>query len=159
MNNSRAAPVYVPHSIEAEQALLGAILVNPEAFDRAEPYVSSADFFEPIHAHLFERFAAARKDGSAITIHLAVAWLEIVTRTLKLGDQHFVVSQTELFRPRRGGLRRLHIRVDVQKANVRQVLGTAILIVHLAANVLEGVSPGLAQADDHCGLQDAIGQL
>jgi hypothetical protein len=75
MNNSNATAVYVPHSIEAEQALLGAILVNSEAFERAEPHVSSADFFEPIHAHLFERFAAARKDGSAITIHLAVAWL------------------------------------------------------------------------------------
>jgi len=68
-------PAYVPHSIEAEQALLGAILVNSAAFDSAEPCVSAANFYEPVHAHLFERFATARREGSAITYTLAGAWL------------------------------------------------------------------------------------
>ena len=76
MSNSSANPhVYAPHSIEVEQALLGAILVNPEAFDRAEAFVSASDFFEPIHSHLFERFGDARREGSAITYTLAGAWL------------------------------------------------------------------------------------
>jgi replicative DNA helicase len=64
-----------PHSIEAEQALLGAILNCSAAFDSAEPHVAAADFSEPCHGHLFERFAAARREGSAITPILAALWL------------------------------------------------------------------------------------
>ena len=43
----------LPHSIEAEQALLGAILLNPDALDVVDGKVSAADFFEPFHAALY----------------------------------------------------------------------------------------------------------
>ena len=38
-----------PHNIEAEQALLGAILVNNEAFYRVSDFLEPQHFFEPIH--------------------------------------------------------------------------------------------------------------
>jgi replicative DNA helicase len=43
-----------PHNIEAEQALLGAILVNNEAFYRASDFLEPKHFFEPIHHRIFE---------------------------------------------------------------------------------------------------------
>ena len=45
------APLYrsAPHNIEAEQALLGAILVNNEAFYRVSDFLEPVHFFEPIH--------------------------------------------------------------------------------------------------------------
>ena len=43
-----------PHNIEAEQALLGAILVNNEAFYRVSDFLEAAHFFEPIHAQIFD---------------------------------------------------------------------------------------------------------
>lgn len=43
-----------PHNIEAEQALLGAILVNNEAFYRVSDFLEAADLFEPIHAQIFD---------------------------------------------------------------------------------------------------------
>src|SRR6266576_598164 len=44
-------PVFraAPHNIEAEQALLGAILVNNEAFYRVSDFLEPKHFFEPIH--------------------------------------------------------------------------------------------------------------
>ena len=44
-------PVFraAPHNIEAEQALLGAILVNNEAFYRVSDFLEPQHFFEPIH--------------------------------------------------------------------------------------------------------------
>ena len=43
-----------PHNIEAEQALLGAILVNNEAYHRVSEFLRAEHFFEPVHARLFE---------------------------------------------------------------------------------------------------------
>jgi replicative DNA helicase len=43
-----------PHNIEAEQALLGAILVNNEAFYRVSDFLEPQHFFEPIHQKFYE---------------------------------------------------------------------------------------------------------
>ncbi len=49
-------PVFraAPHNIEAEQALLGAILVNNEAFYRVSDFLEPEHFFEPIHQKIYE---------------------------------------------------------------------------------------------------------
>src|SRR5215472_8747858 len=51
-----AAPAYrtAPHNIEAEQALLGAILVNNEAFYRVSDFLEPHHFFEPVHMGIYE---------------------------------------------------------------------------------------------------------
>jgi len=43
-----------PHNIEAEQALLGAILVNNEAHDRVSSFLEVDHFFEPLHGRIFQ---------------------------------------------------------------------------------------------------------
>jgi replicative DNA helicase len=43
-----------PHNIEAEQALLGAILVNNEAFYRVSDFLEPKHFFEPIHQNIYQ---------------------------------------------------------------------------------------------------------
>ncbi|ODT18586.1 MAG: replicative DNA helicase [Kaistia sp. SCN 65-12] len=46
-----------PHNIEAEQALLGAILVNNEAFYRVSDFLEPGHFFEPVHKQIYEIIA------------------------------------------------------------------------------------------------------
>src|SRR3569832_666905 len=43
-----------PHNIEAEQSLLGAILVNNAAFYRVSDFLEAKHFFEPLHQTIFE---------------------------------------------------------------------------------------------------------
>jgi replicative DNA helicase len=43
-----------PHNIEAEQALLGAILINNEAFHRVSDFLEPRHFYEPIHQRIFQ---------------------------------------------------------------------------------------------------------
>ncbi|MCX5511992.1 replicative DNA helicase [Kaistia algarum] len=43
-----------PHNIEAEQALLGAVLVNNEAFYRVSDFLEPTHFFEPVHQQIYE---------------------------------------------------------------------------------------------------------
>lgn len=48
----------MPHSIEAEQQLLGAILTNNDIFDRVAAIIGPKHFYDPVHARIFETAAA-----------------------------------------------------------------------------------------------------
>ena len=52
----QSAPAYraAPHNIEAEQALLGAVLVNNEALYRVSDFLEPHHFFEPIHRQIYD---------------------------------------------------------------------------------------------------------
>jgi replicative DNA helicase len=60
-----ATPLYrtAPHNIEAEQALLGAILVNNEALYRVSDFLEPHHFFEPVHRNLYEIAASLIRVG------------------------------------------------------------------------------------------------
>lgn len=52
-----------PHNSDAEQALLGAILVNNEACDRVTGFLEPDHFFEPVHGRIFEAAAKLIRAG------------------------------------------------------------------------------------------------
>ena len=43
-----------PNNIEAEQALLGAVLINNDAFYRVSDFLKASHFYEPLHRKIFE---------------------------------------------------------------------------------------------------------
>jgi len=43
-----------PHNLEAEQALLGALMINNDAYDRVSDFLKSEHFYEPLHAKIYE---------------------------------------------------------------------------------------------------------
>ncbi|MEP4248603.1 replicative DNA helicase [Tateyamaria sp.] len=44
----------MPHSTEAEQQLLGAILTNNDIYDRVAAIIGPSHFYDPVHARIFE---------------------------------------------------------------------------------------------------------
>ena len=56
-----------PHNIEAEQALLGAILVNNDAFYRVSDFLEPKHFFEPIHQTIYETGGSLIRMGKIAT--------------------------------------------------------------------------------------------
>ena len=62
-------PAYrsAPHNIEAEQALLGAILVNNDAFYRVSDFLEPKHFFEPIHHTIYETSGSLIRMGKVAT--------------------------------------------------------------------------------------------
>ena len=66
----------VPHSIEAEQQLLGALLTNNDLYDRISSVINSHHFYDPVHARIFE-IASARittnKLASPVTLKAFLA--------------------------------------------------------------------------------------
>lgn len=55
----------LPHSVEAEQQLLGAILTNNDVYDRIASIITSAHFYDPVHTRIYE-IAAARISKNAL---------------------------------------------------------------------------------------------
>lgn len=64
-----AKPDYrqAPHNIEAEQALLGAVLVNNEAFYRVSDFLEPRHFFEPVHQKIYEVTSGLIRAGKIAT--------------------------------------------------------------------------------------------
>ena len=70
---AEATPLFrsAPHNVEVEQALLGAILVNNEAYYRVSDFLKPEHFFEPLHQKIFKDIAAlVRVSKSATPITL-----------------------------------------------------------------------------------------
>ncbi len=64
-------PATVRWNMEAEQALLGAILINNDAFGAAMKHVRATDFFEPLHARIYEeagRLITSGRKATPITL-------------------------------------------------------------------------------------------
>jgi replicative DNA helicase len=63
------APIYriAPHNIEAEQALLGAILVNNDAFYRVSDFLEPKHFLEAIHQTIYETAGSLIRMGKVAT--------------------------------------------------------------------------------------------
>ncbi|MGB5558414.1 MAG: replicative DNA helicase [Paracoccaceae bacterium] len=55
----------LPHNIEAEQQLLGAILTNNDIYDRIASIIGPQHFYEPVHARIYE-VAQARISKNAL---------------------------------------------------------------------------------------------
>ncbi|HBS49641.1 MAG TPA: replicative DNA helicase [Rhodobacteraceae bacterium] len=55
----------MPHSIEAEQQLLGALLTNNEIYDRVADIIGPQHFYDPVHARIYE-IATARIAKNAL---------------------------------------------------------------------------------------------
>lgn len=56
-----------PQNIEAEQALLGAILVNNEAFYRVSDFLEARHFFDPLHQKIYETTGTLIRSGKIAT--------------------------------------------------------------------------------------------
>ena len=54
-----------PHNIEAEQGLLGALLLNNDVFDKIESVVLPHHFYDPVHGRIFQ-IAARRIQKNAL---------------------------------------------------------------------------------------------
>lgn len=57
-----------PQNIEAEQAIIGAVLLDPEAWDQVSDVIISEDFFRPAHQKIYESIADLHKRGMQVDL-------------------------------------------------------------------------------------------
>ncbi len=69
----------LPHNIELEQALLGALLISNASYDRVSTLVTPADFYEPLHGRLFEAIGDLAAKNSPATPLALMPFFEVET--------------------------------------------------------------------------------
>ena len=65
-----------PHSIEAEQAVLGGLLVDNEAWDQVADRVSEADFYRRDHRLIFRAMGSLAEAGQPMDVVTLSEWLK-----------------------------------------------------------------------------------
>ena len=88
---SDMASLGVPHSIEAEQQLLGAILTNNDLFDRIAQILRAEHFYDPVHARIFETAAARIAKNNLASPVTLKAFLEDDAGLAELGGPAYLM--------------------------------------------------------------------
>ena len=78
-----AAERTLPHNLEAERSVLGAILVHNDAFNLAAQVIDSRDFYRDAHRRIFDRMVALNERRDAIDF---VTLKEELTRAGELDE-------------------------------------------------------------------------
>ena len=61
-----AAERTLPHNLEAERSVLGAILVHNDAFNLAAQVIEPADFYRDAHRRIFDKMISLNERNDAI---------------------------------------------------------------------------------------------
>ena len=86
-----AISIGLPHSIEAEQQLLGAIMTNNELFERVASIVGAEHFYDPVHARIFETASARIAKNNLASPVTLKAFLEDDAGLAELGGPAYLV--------------------------------------------------------------------
>lgn len=81
----------LPHNIEAEQQLLGAILTNNDVYDRISGLVKADHFFDPVHQRIFDIAAARIQKGALASPVTLKAFLDDDAGLKELGGPAYLV--------------------------------------------------------------------
>jgi len=65
-----------PHNFEAEQALLGAILVNNAAYQRVAEFLKPEHFADPLHGKLFDALSRLIERGQVVSAMTLKTYVE-----------------------------------------------------------------------------------
>src|SRR5258707_15673188 len=68
MSPDAVAERTLPHNLEAERSVLGAILLHNDAFNLAAEVIDSGDFFRDAHRRIFDRMVKLAERAGAIDL-------------------------------------------------------------------------------------------
>ncbi len=81
-----------PHSIEAEQAVLGGLMLRPEAWDRIADRIAEADFYRRDHRLIFRGIAELAGKGMPCDAVTLGEWFESQGKAEEVGGASYVME-------------------------------------------------------------------
>jgi len=118
-----AAERSLPHNLEAERSVLGAILIHNDAFNLAAQVIDAGDFYREAHRRIFNRMVELNERGQAIDF---VTLKEVLARNAELdevGGPAYVASLADGV-PRATNVE-YYARIVKEKATLRNLIFAA----------------------------------
>jgi len=123
----------LPHNLEAERSVLGAILVHNDAFNLAAQVIDSGDFYRDAHRRIFDRMVALNERHDAIDFVTLKEELARAGELDEVGGPAYVASLADGV-PRATNVE-YYARIVKEKATLRNLIYAANKIV---TNAYEG---------------------
>jgi len=113
----------LPHNLEAEKSVLGAILVNNEAFNHAAELIDGRDFFRDAHRRIFDKMVALSERGDAIDLVTLKEELARMGELEAVGGPAYVASLADGV-PRSANVEH-YARIVKEKSTLRSLIFSA----------------------------------
>lgn len=135
-----------PKAIDAERAVLGAMLIEREAQAKALELLDESAFYQPAHQHIFRIIAHLFSEGAAVDVVTVGEALKNQRVLQEIGGSSYLTDLTNLL-PTAANVDH-YARIVKEKAILRQLISVATKIV----------SSAFAQQEDVAGLLDEAEQ-
>ena len=110
----------LPHNLEAEKSVLGAILINNQAFNQAAEVIDAQDFFRDAHRRLFERMVALTDRSEPVDLVTLTNELARSGELNDVGGPAYISSLTDGV-PRSANVE-YYARIVKEKSTLRQLI-------------------------------------
>jgi len=124
MAESVAAPERtLPHNLEAEKSVLGAILIHNDAFNHAAELIDSRDFFRDAHRRIFDKMVSLSERNEAIDLVTLKEELRRSGELEEVGGPAYIASLADGV-PRTANVEH-YARIVKEKATLRNLIHSA----------------------------------
>ena len=113
----------LPHSLDAERSVLGAILIANEAFNHAAELIDSRDFFRDAHRRIFDKMVVLSERGDAIDFITLKEELGRSGDLDEVGGPAYIASLTDGV-PRSANVE-YYARIVKEKSTLRNLIHSA----------------------------------
>ncbi len=113
----------LPHNLEAEKSVLGAILIHNEAFNHAAELIDSRDFFRDAHRRIFDKMVALSERNDAIDFITLKEELARAGDLEEVGGPAYIASLADGV-PRTANVEH-YARIVKEKATLRNLIHSA----------------------------------
>src|SRR5262245_50781535 len=135
----------LPHNLEAERSVLGAILLHNEAFNLAAEVIDSHDFFRDAHRRIFDKMVTLAERGDAIDLVTLKEELGRSGDLDEVGGPAYIAALVDGV-PRSTNVEH-YARIIKEKATLRNLIYSANKIVAAAYDAEEEADVILDQAE------------
>lgn len=145
MNNELLNDSLPPQNIEAEQAVLGAVFLSPDALADAMEFVEAKDFYRRAHQLLFQAMIDLNDDGEAIDVLTVNNRLEMNNQLDDVGGVAYIAELASSV-PTAANVG-YYAKLVAEKAVLRRVIAAATNIITQAKEQDEPVADLLESAE------------
>jgi replicative DNA helicase len=135
----------LPHNLEAERSVLGAIIVHNDAFNVAAELIDSKDFFRDAHRRVFDTMVGLNERGQAIDLVTLKDELVRSGRLEEVGGAAYIAALADGV-PRSTNVE-YYARIVKERATLRNLIGSANKIVGMAYRAEQDADTLLDQAE------------
>jgi replicative DNA helicase len=135
----------LPHNLEAERSVLGAILLHNDAFNLAAELIDAADFFRDAHRRIFDKMVSLAERGDAIDLVTLKEELGRAGQLEEVGGPAYIAALVDGV-PRSTNVEH-YARIIREKSTLRRLIFSANKILASAYEAGEDADVILDQAE------------